>query len=55
MEISKDKIVEGFTNLVNKILNKPVKHVCRGCHQIFDEDEMSPEDSSLCNECAKSE
>ena len=55
MEITKDKIIEKFKDLLNKIIQKPVKHVCRACHNIFDEDEMSPEDSSICKECANKE
>tara|TARA_Y100000034_G_C6796057_1_gene356801 strand:- start:303 stop:467 length:165 start_codon:yes stop_codon:yes gene_type:complete len=54
MEI-KDKVVEWLTNLSNKIIHKPVKHICRACHHIFNEEEMSSEDSSICKECAKRE
>tara|TARA_Y100000310_G_C19954627_1_gene478418 strand:- start:294 stop:458 length:165 start_codon:yes stop_codon:yes gene_type:complete len=51
----KQTIIDKLTNIYEKILNKKVKHVCRACHHIFDEEEMSPDDSSLCKECAKRE
>tara|TARA_Y100000310_G_scaffold339911_1_gene434079 strand:- start:4176 stop:4340 length:165 start_codon:yes stop_codon:yes gene_type:complete len=51
----KEKIATWFQNILNKIIHKPVKHVCRACHNILDEDEMSPEDSSICIDCAKRE
>ena len=51
----KEKITEKIEELYNKLLNKKVKHVCRACHNIFDEEKMSLEDSSLCKECAKRE
>ena len=51
----KEKVIETFTTLYNRLLNRKVKHVCRACHQILDEDEMSEDDTSLCKECAKRE
>ncbi|MBU2639886.1 MAG: hypothetical protein KKG75_04245 [Nanoarchaeota archaeon] len=51
----KEKVTEWIKDLYNKLLNNKVKHVCRACHHIFDEEEMSAEDSSLCKECTKRE
>ena len=55
MELTKESLIDKLKNLLNKIVHKPVKHVCRACHHIFDEEEMSEEDSSICKECAKRE
>ena len=55
MEISKEKIINKINDLLSKILHRPVKHVCRACHNILDEEEMSPEDSSICKDCASKE
>ena len=54
MEI-KEKLLNLITELYNKVISKKVKHVCRACHNILDEEDMSVEDSSLCKECAKRE
>jgi len=51
-----EKIKAYFAKLFKKEQpHRSLKHVCRACHQILDEDEMSHDDISICKECAKRE
>lgn len=51
----KEKLEEWFKNIYDRISNKTVKHVCRVCHHIFDEEQMSESDPSICKNCSKRE
>ena len=51
----KEKLEEWFKKIYESVSPKPVKHVCRSCHHIFDESEMSESDSSICKDCSKRE
>ncbi|MBS3156931.1 hypothetical protein J4442_02030 [Candidatus Woesearchaeota archaeon] len=51
----KKKLEEWFKKIYGKTSNKKLKHVCRICHHIFDEVEMTESDPSICKICSKRE
>mgnify|MGYP001573155429 CR=1 len=51
----KEKLKTWFKNVFGGFSNKKIKHVCRACHNIFDEEEMSESDPSICKGCSKRE
>ena len=51
----KEKLKKWFKKIHDKVSDKKIKHVCRTCHHIFDEVEMSESDPSICKACSKRE